>query len=209
MAAGRPPRKRRSQSKECGSGRGSLSSSLLGISPVGSVSSVLTLESARPLSDLIAPPSGEFCGFALRRRLTRGWHRTHEQFRYQLVGLLDRVLDLLESDPDFAYFTLDGQVVVLDDYADCAMLDYLWRVVLENHPHDSICGCSIDAVHEQMETRFARVRESADAHLSRMQRELGSRVRAGSPAHFDLHSHRSHWWGASKTAQGGSPATIR
>ncbi|MFP8879560.1 MAG: hypothetical protein VCE43_09010 [Myxococcota bacterium] len=61
---------------------------------------------------------------------------------------------------------------------DCSMLDYMWRVALENHPHDSICGCSIDAVHEQMETRFARVRESAEAHLSRMQRELGCRVRA-------------------------------
>ncbi|HMF32496.1 MAG TPA: glycoside hydrolase family 38 C-terminal domain-containing protein [Candidatus Lokiarchaeia archaeon] len=30
-----------------------------------------------------------------------------------------------------------------------------WRWVLQNHPHDSICGCSLDRVHEDMETRFA------------------------------------------------------
>ena len=35
----------------------------------------------------------------------------------------------------------------------------LWRTLLENHPHDSICGCSIDAVHDlDMRPRFARVR---------------------------------------------------
>lgn len=34
----------------------------------------------------------------------------------------------------------------------------LWRTLLENHPHDSICGCSIDAVHDlDMKPRFARV----------------------------------------------------
>lgn len=36
-------------------------------------------------------------------------------------------------------------------------LRYLWKKILENHPHDSICGCSIDAVHEEMETRFQSV----------------------------------------------------
>ena len=35
----------------------------------------------------------------------------------------------------------------------------LWRTLLENHPHDSICGCSIDAVHDlDMQARFSRVR---------------------------------------------------
>src|SRR6185369_3160663 len=29
-----------------------------------------------------------------------------------------------------------------------------WRYLLENHPHDSICGCSIDQVHEEMRIRF-------------------------------------------------------
>ena len=30
-----------------------------------------------------------------------------------------------------------------------------WRWLLQNHPHDSICGCSIDQVHAEMRTRFA------------------------------------------------------
>jgi len=35
----------------------------------------------------------------------------------------------------------------------------LWRTLLANHPHDSICGCSIDAVHDlDMRPRFDRVR---------------------------------------------------
>ena len=35
----------------------------------------------------------------------------------------------------------------------------LWRTLLENHPHDSICGCGIDDVHDlDMPPRFERVR---------------------------------------------------
>jgi mannosylglycerate hydrolase len=30
-----------------------------------------------------------------------------------------------------------------------------WKLLLQNHPHDSICGCSIDATHADMERRFA------------------------------------------------------
>ena len=28
---------------------------------------------------------------------------------------------------------------------------------MENHPHDSICGCSIDQVHDEMKPRFDQV----------------------------------------------------
>ena len=33
-------------------------------------------------------------------------------------------------------------------------LDTAWRWLIQNHPHDSICGCSIDRVHEDMMYRF-------------------------------------------------------
>jgi mannosylglycerate hydrolase len=36
-----------------------------------------------------------------------------------------------------------------------------WRELLKNHPHDSICGCSVDEVHEAMEPRFDRVARTA------------------------------------------------
>ena len=48
----------------------------------------------------------------------REWHRTHEEFRYRLVGLMDGLLDLLERDTRYRHFTLDGQAVVLDDYLE-------------------------------------------------------------------------------------------
>ena len=46
----------------------------------------------------------------------REWYRTHEEFRLRLVRMLDGLLDLLEADPGFSQFTLDGQTIVLDDY---------------------------------------------------------------------------------------------
>lgn len=38
-------------------------------------------------------------------------------------------------------------------------LDYLWKMLIRNHAHDSICGCSNDAVHRHMEDRFAAICE--------------------------------------------------
>jgi alpha-mannosidase len=40
-----------------------------------------------------------------------------------------------------------------------AVLRYAWRLLMENHPHDSICGCSIDQVHEEMRPRFDQVEQ--------------------------------------------------
>ncbi|GGE33064.1 alpha-mannosidase [Pullulanibacillus camelliae] len=38
-------------------------------------------------------------------------------------------------------------------------LRYAWKLLLQNHPHDSICGCSLDDVHREMMTRFAKAEE--------------------------------------------------
>ena len=49
----------------------------------------------------------------------------------------------------------------------------LWRTLLQNHPHDSICGCSIDDVHDvDMAPRFARVRGDGEALAARLSRQL-------------------------------------
>ena len=37
-----------------------------------------------------------------------------------------------------------------------------WKWLIKNHPHDSICGCSIDQVHEDMKYRFSQTRQIAD-----------------------------------------------
>ena len=38
-------------------------------------------------------------------------------------------------------------------------LTYAWKTLLQNAPHDSICGCSVDDVHREMEVRFAKVNQ--------------------------------------------------
>jgi mannosylglycerate hydrolase len=46
----------------------------------------------------------------------REWYLTFQQFRLKLVHLIDKLLDILDADPNFKYFMLDGQTIVLDDY---------------------------------------------------------------------------------------------
>ncbi|AZN39839.1 alpha-mannosidase [Paenibacillus albus] len=53
------------------------------------------------------------------------------------------------------------------------LLNYAWRTLMQNHPHDSICGCSVDEVYHEMKTRFekskgvaASVIADSAAHLS-------------------------------------------
>ncbi|MCM3784229.1 alpha-mannosidase [Neobacillus mesonae] len=42
-------------------------------------------------------------------------------------------------------------------------LRYAWRTLMQNHPHDSICGCSVDEVHKEMVVRFDKSRHVAEA----------------------------------------------
>jgi mannosylglycerate hydrolase len=46
----------------------------------------------------------------------REWYLTFQQFRLKLIHLIDYLLDILETDPDFKYFLLDGQTIILEDY---------------------------------------------------------------------------------------------
>jgi alpha-mannosidase len=45
----------------------------------------------------------------------REWYRTFEAYRGRLVDAVDRVLELLASDPGWR-FVLDGQAIVVEDY---------------------------------------------------------------------------------------------
>jgi len=48
----------------------------------------------------------------------REWYLTFQQFRIKLVATVDAVLDIMERDPGYAYFLLDGQTIILDDYLE-------------------------------------------------------------------------------------------
>ncbi len=56
-----------------------------------------------------------------------------------------------------------------------------WRPLVENHAHDSICGCSVDQVHEEMKTRFASSAQLAEAVAGEGLQTLARRV-ASRPA---------------------------
>ncbi|MED5487030.1 MAG: glycoside hydrolase family 38 C-terminal domain-containing protein [Candidatus Thermoplasmatota archaeon] len=38
-------------------------------------------------------------------------------------------------------------------------LDLAWREILRNHPHDDICGCSVDETHDDMDVRFKHAQQ--------------------------------------------------
>ena len=96
----------------------------------------------------------------------------------------ERAQNLLErwAEPWSALAWLEGE-----DYPQ-AFLWKSWEWLLQNHPHDSIGGCSLDAVHAQMETRFAWSSEIAEEItrerfelLARQDRPVGAEGGRGSP----------------------------
>ncbi|MCD4693638.1 MAG: hypothetical protein K8R79_12040 [Calditrichales bacterium] len=42
------------------------------------------------------------------------------------------------------------------------VIDFAWKELLKNHPHDNICGVSIDDVHSDMEDRFNQCKETSE-----------------------------------------------
>lgn len=75
--------------------------------------------------------------------------------RYPLKQANDKCQALLEKwvEPLAALSALRGFPV------QKAFVDLAYKYLLQNHPHDSICGCSIDQVHRDMEYRFDQARE--------------------------------------------------
>jgi hypothetical protein len=119
--------------------------------------------------------------------LVRGELRGGEQYAFLLPGVLSarvylkqanaRVQRELEqvAEPCSALAWLAGA-----PYPKAA-LGHAWRTLLQNHPHDSICGCSVDAVHEENVTRFARAGQVAEELSARALARLGAAV-AAAPA---------------------------
>src|SRR5450756_1652208 len=47
----------------------------------------------------------------------REWIQSFEQYRYRLVRLVDKLLDILECETDVV-FVCDGQTIMLEDYLE-------------------------------------------------------------------------------------------
>ncbi|MDR6719748.1 MULTISPECIES: alpha-mannosidase [Paenibacillus] len=55
-------------------------------------------------------------------------------------------------------------------------LTYAWKTLMQNHPHDSICGCSVDEVHREMVTRFDKSRHVAEALIEESTSQIATAV---------------------------------
>ncbi|HBO34504.1 MAG TPA: hypothetical protein DD636_07190 [Anaerolineaceae bacterium] len=64
----------------------------------------------------------------------REWYKPFQQFRLQLVHLVDNLLVILDQDPEYLHFMLDGQTIVLEDYLQMRManLPLLQKHIQEN-----------------------------------------------------------------------------
>ncbi len=66
---------------------------------------------------------------------------------YKCQTLLEKVIEPLAS-------VLSIQNKITYPYDE---IKYAWKLLIQNHAHDSICGCSTDEVHKEMEVRFLKV----------------------------------------------------
>ncbi len=48
----------------------------------------------------------------------REWYSPYQKFRLRLVDMLDAFLPMLDADPSYSHFLLDGQMAVVDDYLE-------------------------------------------------------------------------------------------
>ncbi|WP_339248100.1 alpha-mannosidase [Paenibacillus sp. FSL F4-0243] len=56
------------------------------------------------------------------------------------------------------------------------LMQYAWKTLMQNHPHDSICGCSVDEVYHEMKTRFAKSMEVGSALITDSARFISAKV---------------------------------
>jgi alpha-mannosidase len=95
--------------------------------------------------------------------------------RPYLKALNSRCQTLLELEIEPLYAALAAQTGGRISYpAD--MMRYLWKDLMKNHPHDSICGCSLDRVHQDNENRFLRVLDAAEDLRQRGIQEMLNRI---------------------------------
>jgi hypothetical protein len=79
--------------------------------------------------------------------------RDNRQSEHRLTRVIEPLFSLLTAAGMAGYPALE--------------LDRAWRMLMKNHPHDSICGCSVDAVHREMQTRTAKLNDICDALVDR------------------------------------------
>lgn len=65
-----------------------------------------------------------------------------------------------------------------------------WKYLLQNHPHDSICGCSIDQVHRENAIRFTESQQVAEGALAQVMHSLIAAMDTRAPVAVTHTSHK-------------------
>ncbi|HEY4537149.1 MAG TPA: alpha-mannosidase [Erysipelothrix sp.] len=105
------------------------------------------------ISDDLGSVAGE-----LTSQETDGWYTLTNtaSSRLYLKQENTKVQNLLEQITE----PLASMAYEVTNYYPHEKLRYAWKWLMKNHPHDSICGCSVDEVHDEMMTRFQKAEES-------------------------------------------------
>ena len=74
------------------------------------------------------------------------------------------------------------------DLPTLSYLDTAWQYLLRNHPHDSICGCSIDQVYRDMRYRFDQCELIADGVVRRAVARMGGASDKPEAANLVVHN---------------------
>ncbi|MFC5405876.1 alpha-mannosidase [Cohnella soli] len=111
----------------------------------------------------------------LRSQRTDGWSTlvNTASARVYLKQMNQRGQTLLEkvAEPLAAFAHLLGK----SSYPH-HLMTYAWKTLMQNHPHDSICGCSVDEVHREMVTRFDKSRHVAETIVDGSKLAIASEV---------------------------------
>lgn len=120
----------------------------------------------------VPPDLPVFCGELNRSRYAFGLQGVYSA-RIYLKQANERAQSLLEhyAEPLSAWAWLLGA-----DCSDSDLLAFAWRRLIQNHPHDDICGCSVDVVHREMLTRFAEVDQIASTVARNSFRAISERI---------------------------------
>jgi alpha-mannosidase len=71
---------------------------------------------------------------------------------------------------------LQGIAWALGNHHDSGLLATAWRYQLQNHPHDSICGCSTDEVHRDGEGRYRGAQQIGGDLINRAANYLARQI---------------------------------
>ena len=63
-----------------------------------------------------------------------------------------------------------------------------WKYLLQNHPHDSICGCSIDQVHRENSVRFAQSQQIGESIILQAMQQIAQASNTRAPFATTAHT---------------------